>query len=130
MQARPRVVLFRNRCRVRSDPAKRFPIARAVRRFLLSRAPIAPDCQVNKARHSPPRTAAPTSRTIARRTRFLPRHSAHVPVSPCPCATLPRFARTLARSQRLAAVSYTHLRAHETPEHLVCRLLLEKKKKK
>src|SRR5678816_270146 len=24
-------------------------------------------------------------------------------------------------------VSYTHLRAHETPEHLVCRLLLEKK---
>ncbi len=25
---------------------------------------------------------------------------------------------------------YTHLRAHETPEHLVCRLLLEKKKKK
>ena len=27
----------------------------------------------------------------------------------------------------LVAVSYTHLRAHETPEHLVCRLLLEKK---
>ena len=26
-------------------------------------------------------------------------------------------------------VSYTHLRAHETPEHLVCRLLLEKKQK-
>ena len=28
------------------------------------------------------------------------------------------------------AVSYTHLRAHETREDLVCRLLLEKKKKK
>src|SRR5678815_182051 len=27
----------------------------------------------------------------------------------------------------LGPVSYTHLRAHETPEHLVCRLLLEKK---
>ena len=27
------------------------------------------------------------------------------------------------------AVSYTHLRAHETLRHLVCRLLLEKKKK-
>src|SRR5678815_2909625 len=27
----------------------------------------------------------------------------------------------------LQSVSYTHLRAHETPEHLVCRLLLEKK---
>src|SRR5678815_2959234 len=26
----------------------------------------------------------------------------------------------------LHPVSYTHLRAHETPEHLVCRLLLEK----
>ncbi len=25
--------------------------------------------------------------------------------------------------------SYTHFRAHETPEHIVCRLLLEKKKK-
>eukprot|EP00658_Telonema_sp_P-2_P029374 TRINITY_DN22353_c0_g1_i2.p1 TRINITY_DN22353_c0_g1~~TRINITY_DN22353_c0_g1_i2.p1 ORF type:complete len:160 (+),score=28.95 TRINITY_DN22353_c0_g1_i2:221-700(+) len=29
---------------------------------------------------------------------------------------------------KVAPVSYTHLRAHETPEHLVCRLLLEKKK--
>ena len=28
-----------------------------------------------------------------------------------------------------AAVSYTHLRAHETDSYLVCRLLLEKKKK-
>src|SRR5678815_4673477 len=25
----------------------------------------------------------------------------------------------------IQSVSYTHLRAHETPEHLVCRLLLE-----
>eukprot|EP00658_Telonema_sp_P-2_P014291 TRINITY_DN15428_c0_g1_i4.p2 TRINITY_DN15428_c0_g1~~TRINITY_DN15428_c0_g1_i4.p2 ORF type:complete len:210 (+),score=56.68 TRINITY_DN15428_c0_g1_i4:235-864(+) len=33
------------------------------------------------------------------------------------------------RRQAAGAVSYTHLRAHETPEHLVCRLLLEKKKK-
>ena len=30
--------------------------------------------------------------------------------------------------QPATPVSYTHLRAHETPEHLVCRLLLEKKK--
>src|SRR5660397_271979 len=34
----------------------------------------------------------------------------------------------LASSAR--AVSYTHLRAHETKANLVCRLLLEKKKKK
>ena len=31
-------------------------------------------------------------------------------------------------SKRLIPVSYTHLRAHETREDLVCRLLLEKKK--
>ena len=29
-------------------------------------------------------------------------------------------------SYQIGSVSYTHLRAHETPEHLVCRLLLEK----
>src|SRR5680860_1755171 len=32
--------------------------------------------------------------------------------------------------QIIATVSYTHLRAHETDSYLVCRLLLEKKKKK
>src|SRR5678816_1716975 len=37
--------------------------------------------------------------------------------------------KAFAEGCRLLAVSYTHLRAHETPEHLVCRLLLEKKKK-
>ena len=31
---------------------------------------------------------------------------------------------------KLETVSYTHLRAHETGRNLVCRLLLEKKKKK
>src|SRR5678816_2310015 len=31
-----------------------------------------------------------------------------------------------ALQSHVLAVSYTHLRAHETPEHLVCRLLLEK----
>src|SRR5450756_1678190 len=37
------------------------------------------------------------------------------------------FTRSLLRS---VSVSYTHLRAHETRHDLVCRLLLEKKKKK
>src|SRR5680860_1830738 len=31
--------------------------------------------------------------------------------------------------QWISTVSYTHLRAHETDSYLVCRLLLEKKKK-
>eukprot|EP00658_Telonema_sp_P-2_P008660 TRINITY_DN13271_c0_g1_i6.p1 TRINITY_DN13271_c0_g1~~TRINITY_DN13271_c0_g1_i6.p1 ORF type:complete len:345 (+),score=70.33 TRINITY_DN13271_c0_g1_i6:134-1168(+) len=40
------------------------------------------------------------------------------------------YQQVLTLRARNAPVSYTHLRAHETPEHLVCRLLLEKKKKK
>ena len=35
---------------------------------------------------------------------------------------------TVVVTTSLAAVSYTHLRAHETVLDLVCRLLLEKKK--
>src|SRR5665254_2835 len=31
----------------------------------------------------------------------------------------------IGRLTTIDAVSYTHLRAHETPEHIVCRLLLE-----
>src|SRR5678810_998670 len=39
-------------------------------------------------------------------------------------------ARFILRGIRyVSAVSYTHLRAHETGRNLVCRLLLEKKKK-
>src|SRR5450756_168275 len=34
------------------------------------------------------------------------------------------------RSDDITPISYTHLRAHETRHDLVCRLLLEKKKKK
>ena len=41
---------------------------------------------------------------------------------------------TSVRRKEIAAdispVSYTHLRAHETDSYLVCRLLLEKKKKR
>src|SRR5665213_1308204 len=36
---------------------------------------------------------------------------------------------TVSRTHPALAVSYTHLRAHETGRNLVCRLLLEKKKK-
>src|SRR5678815_6130929 len=42
-----------------------------------------------------------------------------------PAASSDYAGRMLLR--RYGSVSYTHLRAHETPEHLVCRLLLEKK---
>ena len=39
------------------------------------------------------------------------------------------FTRFVIRLHESGAVSYTHLRAHETVLDLVCRLLLEKKKK-
>ena len=48
----------------------------------------------------------------------------------------PKFLRLTAKGAlfreyaRQVTVSYTHLRAHETGRNLVCRLLLEKKKKK
>src|SRR5665647_2308963 len=45
-----------------------------------------------------------------------PRHP-HVQADPC------------ANPHKSTPVSYTHLRAHETDSYLVCRLLLEKKKK-
>ena len=38
------------------------------------------------------------------------------------------FSRSSGFFDEQAAVSYTHLRAHETKANLVCRLLLEKKK--
>ena len=37
----------------------------------------------------------------------------------------PKQGRGVKSTILVDAVSYTHLRAHETPEHLVCRLLLE-----
>ena len=52
----------------------------------------------------------------------------------CICAILLYYVYTLFRIGSLLIyifpVSYTHLRAHETGRNLVCRLLLEKKKKK
>src|SRR5678815_3402744 len=54
-------------------------------------------------------------------------HFASIPFVPPIDAGLRVYAATMPALAVLVAVSYTHLRAHETPEHLVCRLLLEKK---
>src|SRR5450759_5845173 len=59
-------------------------------------------------------------------------------VQPSEVSTVTRLTRTMtinipvvsAAMDTVTAVSYTHLRAHETRHDLVCRLLLEKKKKK
>ena len=60
-------------------------------------------------------------------------HCAHIPAFvlhqvTCQFATGQTLFGPLSVS--LEPVSYTHLRAHETRHDLVCRLLLEKKKKK
>src|SRR5450756_2770834 len=56
--------------------------------------------------------------------------SAHDAAQPLTRALSVASASMMERSSNSRAVSYTHLRAHETRHDLVCRLLLEKKKKK
>src|SRR5678815_739510 len=75
------------------------------------------------ARRAP--AASPALRNSAILSCFSLPEMAFLTVSVC--GSSGRLA-TLSRSSRNGSVSYTHLRAHETPEHLVCRLLLEKKK--
>ena len=58
------------------------------------------------------------------------RSAAETTVRHCWCATSTRTHSPGSPNRRDHSVSYTHLRAHETVLDLVCRLLLEKKKKK
>src|SRR5665811_2559478 len=82
-------------------------------------------------RRWPPHRGTPYTRERARRWRTIsesgaiPSHSRE----DCRSGALDREGDGLAMSD-LTPVSYTHLRAHETVLDLVCRLLLEKKKKK
>src|SRR5665647_1395145 len=70
------------------------------------------------------RTKRPESRSGATRSRTgcCPRRTRW-------CAAGPRPGKPPALRTGQTPVSYTHLRAHETDSYLVCRLLLEKKKK-
>src|SRR5450756_3048343 len=83
------------------------------------------------------RTSSPEVEVVA-----VPRRvSAEIPLAEAVLRELLKGPTTAERGQGLAslipegaalvsAVSYTHLRAHETRHDLVCRLLLEKKKKR
>src|SRR5678815_2202261 len=74
-------------------------------------------------RASIPPTAAHKASMAGRRWRG--------PIARCDARVRGSFAKVFSIMRdpieltRPATVSYTHLRAHETPEHLVCRLLLE-----
>src|SRR5665647_2239962 len=85
-----------------------------------------------------------TSCPQIRRTNLLGQPPVHLPAMPehtNSFARLPRSSHSSRASIEVGetggqgsltswwAVSYTHLRAHETDSYLVCRLLLEKKKK-
>eukprot|EP00658_Telonema_sp_P-2_P002443 TRINITY_DN10921_c0_g1_i2.p1 TRINITY_DN10921_c0_g1~~TRINITY_DN10921_c0_g1_i2.p1 ORF type:complete len:142 (+),score=23.84 TRINITY_DN10921_c0_g1_i2:111-536(+) len=65
---------------------------------------------------------------LQHRSREPTWHSSTFGTTDCLFVDMPLVSRS--PYSALIPVSYTHLRAHETPEHLVCRLLLEKKKKK
>src|SRR5665648_21896 len=86
------------------------------------------------AAHPASSSTAPSTRAV-RRTR--PRMVHHRVVEGCRRTrpntrgarrSSPRGPDAAAQQKRTKAVSYTHLRAHETRHDLVCRLLLEKKK--
>ena len=53
-----------------------------------------------------------------------------VGATPAPHAEVLEVIKDNLEEEGYTSVSYTHLRAHETGRNLVCRLLLEKKKKK
>src|SRR5665647_3835872 len=63
-------------------------------------------------------------------TRYVETYTAPGAVGNWELSVLPKNTQNFGYSITVGAVSYTHLRAHETDSYLVCRLLLEKKKKK
>src|SRR5678815_2456974 len=74
-----------------------------------------------------PLSASPTSRA-ASSSGWLAQDPPHTWCTTVCIRVGSMFPDVLTRARRRGhtSVSYTHLRAHETPEHLVCRLLLEK----
>src|SRR5665647_3769140 len=82
-------------------------------------------------------SAATMERTVDEGADIGSKHGRQyvAPDEPCPWLAprnhgwRSRLYRPFVADHRPDPVSYTHLRAHETDSYLVCRLLLEKKKK-
>src|SRR5665811_188289 len=75
--------------------------------------------------------AAPLGSATPVPTRVSHPHQSAFVLSPSTwCAPVAAPHRNPSGNRRVVTTAYTHLRAHETVLDLVCRLLLEKKKKK
>src|SRR5678815_5879338 len=61
--------------------------------------------------------------SVQRRIRPFRLHPFHRSSRKKACLTASLYDAPTSHVNQISAVSYTHLRAHETPEHLVCRLL-------
>src|SRR5678815_2638484 len=93
-------------------------------RYIAAVAPMLPDHSLGK----PCRLSAELGRTVygcSRLSRSDGRLSPWETICQAQAFCRHRFPKSQAdaQTQYLRSVSYTHLRAHETPEHLVCRLL-------
>src|SRR5665811_505236 len=75
---------------------------------------------------APTRCVLNSRRVCAHEERGTPARVGCLTASPWSCATSEQQAPAQVGSPAGQAVSYTHLRAHETVLDLVCRLLLEK----
>eukprot|EP00658_Telonema_sp_P-2_P022789 TRINITY_DN19118_c0_g1_i1.p2 TRINITY_DN19118_c0_g1~~TRINITY_DN19118_c0_g1_i1.p2 ORF type:complete len:138 (+),score=44.28 TRINITY_DN19118_c0_g1_i1:303-716(+) len=76
-----------------------------------------------------PKSMATASYDVYKKIEQAGRFSTNIPFEEFISVLAKVRANCFMTEHSIGPVSYTHLRAHETPEHLVCRLLLEKKKK-
>src|SRR5678815_5626144 len=70
-----------------------------------------------------PRSIAPAQAVAI--VELRPKRLTHARIAQALGVSKSTVGRVLKRAGLSLSVSYTHLRAHETPEHLVCRLLVE-----
>src|SRR5674476_1214023 len=96
---------------------------------MMAFAPLTVQCMPARLRRAPITTLHPASRTPVRCTNPGRETLGSACERDCERCTLRIWPLRRRKQHGVGAVSYTHLRAHETGRNLVCRLLLEKKKK-
>src|SRR5674536_2641 len=108
---RAAIIRYRRRKRMQTAKRARFGLASSTCSALNKRLRVVGSygrlALLGRKPKSASRTSPTTSAVLSRWSEWPPHDGVVCPV-------------------RIKPVSYTHLRAHETPEHLVCRLLLER----